>query len=778
MGEARPAAAGKGRLPAEVTSFVGRRRELADTRRLLAGSRLLTLLGVGGVGKTRLALRMAAEVRRTFTDGVCLVELAALRDPALLGLTLAEALELSQVSADPTADLAEYLEDKQLLLVLDNCEHLAEACAVLVGKLLAAAPGLRILVTSRHVLGVEGEQVLPVPPLSTPPAEAPGDGTGQDTDQYESLVLFTDRVRSVLPEFRIDDTNRCQVVEVCRRLDGIPLALELAAVWMRTLSLPQILDRLDDRFRLLAAGRRAAPPRQQALEAAVEWSYDLCSPAERLLWERLSVFSGGFDLDGAEQVCSGDGIPRDHVLDLVAGLMNKSIITRTMATSHTVAWYDMLSTISQYGGMRLAEAGRTREFQFRHRDYYRELAARWAAESFGPRQSDWYIQLRREHDNLRAALDFCLAEPGEAAAALEIAAPIWNFWFAGYLREGHRYLSRALDAAPEQTEVRALGLWAGSYLAMFLGEAGQLATLLAECKELAERYDDDRLRARIAEVSGHALIYQGELAAAVGILERGLAGFRAVGDELGQFDVLILLSAATFFSGDPRVEEFSRQALELASARGADSSKAYALWAVGIVQWRDHDQCEEATRSFREAIRLWMPLNDRTGIGFCVQALSWCAGSAAPDERAARLMGASRAVWRSSGAHVDETTPYSRFDEMTEQRIRARTGDAVFDGAFAVGAAYSFERAVALALGEERAAAPKSGPAGRLTRREHEIAALLGEGLSNREIAARLVISQRTAETHVEHILGKLGFNSRAQVARWIAEHRTGDVST
>ncbi len=759
----------RGRLPAELTSFVGRRRELADTRRLLSRSRLLTLTGTGGVGKTRLALRMSGDVRRTFADGVWFVELAALHDSALLGHTLAGALELSQVSANPTADLADYLEDKHLLLVLDNCEQVAEACAVLVSKLLAAAPRLRILATSRHVLGVEGEQVLAVPPLSTPPAEVPA----ADADQYESLVLFADRVRAVLPEFEIDERNRAQVIEVCRQLDGVPLALELAAVWMRTLTLAQILDRLEDRFRLLASGRQAAPARQQALDAAVTWSYDLCSPAERLLWERLSVFSGGFDLEGAEEVCSGDGIARDEVLDLVAGLMNKSIITRTVATDHAVAWYDMLSTISQYGGMRLAEAGMTREFRLRHRDYYRTLAAGWAEDSFGPRQADWYIRMRREHDNLRVALDFCLAEPDEEPAALEIAAPLWNFWFAGFLREGHRYLSRAIDAAPEQTPARALGLWADSYLAMFLGESEQLGRLLAECAELAERYDDDRLRARIAEVAGHSLIYQGDLAAAIGRLEEGLAGFRAVGDQLGEFDVLILLSAATFFIGDPRVEEFSRQAYELADSRGAVSSKAYALWSVGIVQWRDHDQVDEATRSLREAIRLWKPLNDRTGIGFCVQALSWCAGSGAPTEQAARLMGASRAVWRSSGAHVDETTPYSQFDDQTEARIRAAIGDAAFDGAFQVGAAYSFDQAVSLALGQEtgRERTAKPGMAGRLTRREHEIAVLIGEGLSNREIAARLVISQRTAETHVEHILSKLGFNSRAQVARWVAEH-------
>jgi predicted ATPase/DNA-binding CsgD family transcriptional regulator len=767
MAESKPAAPTRGRLPAELTSFVGRRRALAETRRLLSSSRLLTLTGSGGVGKTRLALRMAAEVRRTFPDGVWFVELGALQDPALLGHTLAGTLELSQVSANPTADLAEYLEDKHLLLVLDNCEHLAEACAVLVSKLLAAAPHLRILVTSRHVLGVEGEQVLSVPPLSTPSAEVPA----ADADQYEALILFVDRVRAVVPEFVIDETNRAQVIELCRRLDGVPLALELAAVWMRTLSLAQIIDRLEDRFRLLTGGRPTGPARQQALDAAIGWSYDLCSPAERMLWERLSVFAGGFDLEAVEEICSGDGVPRDDVLDLIAGLVNKSIITRTVATDHTVAWYDILSTMCHYGGRRLADAGRTREFELRHRDYYRTLAARWEADCFSPRQADWYIRMRREHENLRVALDFCLSEPGEGPAALEIAAPLWNFWFAGFLREGHRYLSLAIDAAPEQTPTRAKGIWAGAYLSMFLGEAEQSTRLLAECAELAERYDDEQLRARIAEVEGQALIYQGDLTGAVARLERGLASYRAVQDRLGEFDLLILLSAATFFLGDPRVEEFSRQAYELAESRSAASSKAYALWSTGIVRWRDHDQFEPATRAFREAIRLWLPMNDRTGIGFCVQALSWCAGSAAPDERAARLMGASRAVWRSSGAHVDETTPYSQFDELTAQRIRAVVGDEVFDGAFAQGAAYSFDQAVALALGEERETATKPGMAGRLTRREHEIAGLVGEGLSNREIAARLVISQRTAETHVEHILSKLGFSSRAQVGRWVAEH-------
>ncbi|HEY9335969.1 MAG TPA: LuxR C-terminal-related transcriptional regulator [Kribbella sp.] len=767
MGESKPGAPVRGRLPAELTSFVGRRRDLAQTRRLLSSSRLLTLTGPGGVGKTRLALRMAAEVRRTFADGVWFVELAALRDPALLGHTLAEALGLSQITADPAADLAEYLEDKQVLLVLDNCEQIAEACAVLVSKLLAAAPRLQVVATSRQLLGVEGEQVLSVAPLSTPPADVPA----ADADQYEAMVLFCDRVRAVLPGFTIDDNNRAQLIEVCRQLDGVPLALELAAVWMRTLSLQQILDRLEDRFELLATGKQAAPPRHQALEAAVDWSYDLCTEAERALWARLSVFSGGFDLDGAEEVCSGDGIARADVLGLIAGLLNKSIITRTAAAPHRAAWYDMLTTISQYGAHQLGTTAH--RYHLRHRDHYRSLAEQWATDNFGPRQADWYLRLRREHGNLRAALEFSLDEPDGGPAALEIAAPIWNFWFTGFPREGYNYLYRALEAAPEQTPIRAVGLWAGGYNAMFIGEAEQQARWLAECAELAERYDDDHLRARIAEVTGQALIYRGELSPALERLLPALDTFRAVGDGLGEFDVLILLSAATFFLGDPRVEEFSRQAYELATSAGAASCEAYGLLAVGLVQWRDHERFEDATRSFREAIRLWQPLNGRTGIAFCVQTLSWCGASSAPDATSARLLGAAGAVWRSTGARLDGSTPYGRFDRQAEGRIRAAIGDAAFDRAFELGAGYSLDQAVALALGGETPQAPaaRTGLAGRLTEREYEIAVLLGDGLSNREIAARLVISQRTAETHVERILRKLAFTSRAQVARWIRDH-------
>ena len=748
---------------------------MAETRRLLSSSRLLTLTGVGGVGKTRLAVRMAADLRRSFPNGVWFVELAPLHDPQLLPHTVANTLDLRQVSADPAADLAEYLEDKRLLVVLDNCEHLTDACAVLTSKLLAAAPELHVLATSRHVLGVEGEQILPVPPLSAPEdrGQAPG-----DPRRYEAVALFLDRATAVAPDFRLVDANRAAVLELCRRLDGIPLAIELAAVWLRTLTPSQILDRLEDRFALLSSGRSTAPPRQRALDTAIGWSFDLCSPAEQLLWGRLSVFVGGFDLDAAEDVCSGNGLARPDVLGLIAGLVNKSIITRQDATSHASSRYQMLETIRQYGAARLLESGELLDMRRRHRDHYRSLAQEFGRDSFSPRQADWFLRLRRENGNVRAAIDMCLESADDAPLALDIAAPMWNFWFAGFLREGHRYLVRALERAPAPDLRRAYGLWAASYLSMFAGEFDRTHTMLTECSTLAEQFDDELLRARIEECRGHAAMYQGDLVGACGFLESGLRRFRAVGDPLGEFDTLVLLSAATFFLDDPRVEAFSEQSLALAESHGALSSKAYGLWSVGIVRWRQ-GRLDEARRALRESIGLFEPMHDLTGISFGVQALSWCAALESPDEKAALLLGASQAVWRASGAKVDETTAYGLFDQRSEEAVRQALGDAGFEKAFAEGAAYSLDRALALALrdgeGSEdsepaSSAWPSTGVDAGLTRREREIARLIAAGLSNREIAARLVISSRTAESHVANILNKLGLTSRAQVAVRMAE--------
>jgi predicted ATPase/DNA-binding CsgD family transcriptional regulator len=765
-----------GALPVELTSFVGRRQELAAIRPMLGECRLVTLTGMGGVGKTRLALRTAMELRRQFADGVWFVELASLRDPLLLPHTVAKALHLEQVSPDPTGDLADWLEHRHLLMVLDNCEHLADACATLIGKLLAAAPELRILATSRHVLGAEGEQLVAVPPLSTPEDSV---GLVGDASHYESVALLVDRARAMDPDFAITEDNRDAVLDLCRRLDGLPLAIELAAVWLRTLSPAQIVGRLDDRFNLLSTGRRGGPARQQALDAAVAWSFDLCSPEERLLWSRLSVFSGGFDLEAAEEVCSGEGIDRYEVLPLLAGLVDKSIVIREDDDAHKTSWFRMLETIREYGVALVDDSGQTRAIQLRHRDHYRTLATQFAEEFFTPRQAGWFIRLRREHGNLRAAIDFCLSEPREATAALEIAAPVWNWWFAGFLQEGYRNLLRALELATDPTGSRAYALFATSNLAIHLSDFDRALAMLAEGAELADGLGDELLGNRIKQCQGHALLHRGDPAAAIPLLEEAYAGAQRLGQPREEFRSLHLLSLATGLVGDPQDRELSRRAVEVAEQHAAESSKAWALWGLGLAECRAGD-FPNACESLRESLRMFQAMRNVNGMGFCVQGLSWCAAFSSPDQHAARLLGAAYAVWRDTGGNFSSGT-YLQRDQQSLELVRESLGNAEFEAAFADGATYSVDQAVAMALGNPAGLGPPSGNGlpkaktahpGRLTQRQWEIAGLLAEGLSNKEIAARLVISQRTAETHVEHIFIKLGFRSRAQVSGWMAEQR------
>ena len=741
---------GVGNLPAELTSFVGRRRELRDAKRLLAAARLLTVTGAGGVGKTRLAARVAGDMRRGFVDGVWLVELADLRDPQLLASTVAAVFDL-RGSADPAAGLAEYLEGRQLLLVLDNCEHLADECAVLVEKLLATAAGVRVLATSRHALHTEGEHILHLDPLAVPGHE----------DMTDAVALFVERASAVLPGFELTPDNRAAVARVCRRLDGIPLALELAAVRLRVLSVDQLEARLDDRFGLLTSGPRTAQPRQRTLEATMDWSYELCSPDEQRLWAQLSVFPGGFDLDAAEHVGQSE-VP---VLDVLAGLVDKSVLSRKDGTFGWQAWYRMLETVREYAAGKLVDEPVVRARQV---EYYVALARRYRAEGFGPRQLEWVGRLRREHPNLRAVVEYCLSTPGREGDALDIAASLWNFWYGGGLvPEGFRYLRRGLGLWRERGVVRARALYAASFLAIQTGAADG-RELLAELAVLAEELADDRLRAGHLECAGMATFFAGDLPGGAALLEEALAGYRVAGDALLVFDTLVLLSAAYFFLGDGRGAAAAEEALGLTERFEARWSRGYALWAVAIHRWRE-GRCPEAVRLLREAVAL--RLADRTLLAFLLEALAWCQSSEGEHEQAARLLGSAHAVWRLSGARVDEMSPYQGFDEQCAGQAREALGVAAFDAAFAAAAGFGVEEAVAGALAEEPAKAVrrKRVEPGGLTRRELEIAELVARGMSNKEIAAMLVIGRRTVETHVENILVKLGFTSRTQVASWLA---------
>ncbi len=488
-----PGARVTGNLPAELTSFVGRRDELAEVRRLLAGSRLVTLTGVGGVGKTRLALRAAAELRRSFPGGVWLVRLDQLREEALVAQAVAGALGLQdRADYSPEAALAGYLAGRQLLLVLDNCEHLVDAAAKLADQLLRAAAGLRVLATSREALIIDGEMVLPVPPLPVPEAGQPL--TAAELGVFPAVRLFAERAAQVVPGFTVTEANQAAVAGICRRLEGLPLAIELAAAQTRVLSPEQVDARLGDRLGLLTRGGRARPARQQTLRASIGWSYELCGPAERLLWARLSVFAGGFELDAAESICADHQLAAGQVLDLLAALAGKSVLTAEHGQG--VARYRLPEPLREYGQERLHESGQDTALRRRHRDWHEQLARRADTGWLSPQIADWTARLFREHANVAAALDFCQAEPGEAEAGLRIAMHVWllYYWGAGHVSEGRYRLGQALARAREPTVWRARGLLLAGFLAAIGGDRGAARPLLEQGTGLAGQLNDPATR--------------------------------------------------------------------------------------------------------------------------------------------------------------------------------------------------------------------------------------------------------------------------------------------
>ncbi|MFI7705052.1 ATP-binding protein [Nonomuraea sp. NPDC049480] len=758
-------------LPAELNTFVGRRHEIAEIKRLLSEGRLVTLVGVGGVGKTRLALRVAFDLRRAFRDGVWLVELAALESPELLLQTVTETLEIHDRSLRPPVQvLVDHLRDRQILLILDNCEHLLTECAEMAEALMRSVPDLHILATSRQALGAAGERMMPVPTMSVP--ETDGAGPADALRQSDAVRLFVERAQAAVPGFEVTDANRDSVTRICRRLDGIPLAIELAAVRLRAISVQQLLTRLDDRFRLLTTGPRTALPRQQTLRALIDWSYALCTDEERLFWSRLSVFSGGLDLEAAEHVCAGDGIASEEVFDLVNGLVEKSVLAREEQPQ--AVRYRLLETIRQYGRDRLRESGEEVALKRRHRDWYLDLATRAQNDWYGPGQVTWFARLRAEHGNLRTAMDYCLTTPGEAEAGLAIATALRFYWIAaGALREGRGWLDRLLAAAAVTTSgptpARAKALCVNARLAVLQSDFGVAGALLDECRDLGRRLGDATVLAGAAYVAGLSSLIQRDPAGAVDQLGEAAEGNLAVGDEMGVVNALMYLATAHSLLGhsDQATAQF-KECLAICETRREHWFKSYTLWLFGIEMWRQGDTAR-AIEMEREAIRLKQPFDDRLGIALCVEALAWMAADDAP-ERTAVLLGASRESWRSFGGPLFGYL--SGYHDTADTVARERLGEGGFEAAFRKGTELGSAETLAYAMGRVTpppSAKRKSEPSP-LTRRELEIARLVAQGMSNKEIAAKLVIAQRTAEAHVEHILCKLGFNSRAQIAAWVGE--------
>lgn len=757
-------------VPADLTSFLGRRQDIAAVRQLVSTARLVTLTGFGGVGKTRLAFRVATEVRRAFPDGVCLVELASLQDRTLLPHTLIDALAVRELTSRPPIEvLCDHLRDRQLLILLDNCEHLVDAVAELADRLLRAASQLRILATSRQALRIGGEYVYQVAPLPVPHPGAellPGTAT-----QYPSIALLAERAAAVVPGFTLSPENEAAVVRLCQRLEGIPLAIELAAVRLRVLSPDDLVKRLDDRFELLRDGSRNLPERHQTLQALIDWSYELCTPAERTLWARASVFAGGFDLEALEKVCTDDALPPRAVLDIVCGLLDKSIFLREVADSHVR--FGMLETIRAYGQARLAEAGEQDELERRHRDWSLRLIDSAEANWVGPRQQDWARRLQLEHANLRRALEYCVSHPGEERAGLHLAGVPWLWAAMGYLTEGRLWLDRTLALAKEPTHERAWALAAAGYLAIFQGDDAAAKALPRQARALARQLDDRVTLALATHVIGARELLGTNPGAAIPLFHEAL-GLYAETDlsPLYPDTLRIELATAHIFLGEvDKAAAVIDDVLERSEANGDRWQLSYALWGRGYVALLSGD-IAAAEADLCASLTIKRYFHDTLGLALALEVLAWTTVTKADYERGAIMFGSADKLWQIVGTGLLPTQrgPF-------EKTAREELGDATFDAIHARGIALALDDALALALHERRQPAPEARPpAPTLTRRQREVAEMVAAGMSNKEIAAKLVISLRTAEGHVESILTKLDFTTRTQIANWVHQ-QSGEQS-
>jgi predicted ATPase/DNA-binding CsgD family transcriptional regulator len=815
-------------LPLELSSFVGREREIDEVKGLLESTRLLTLTGAGGCGKTRLALRVAKDLVGEFKDGVWMAEVASLSSPELVAQAVAQALGVREQPDRPLdATLVDALRSKQLLLVLDNCEHLLEATARLVETMLVSCPELRVLSTSREALGIGGEVNRVVPSLSVPdPRFSP-----QELEGYESVRLFTERARYRNPSFVLSARNVRAVAEICRRLDGIPLAIELAAVRVGVLSAEQIASRLDDSLKLLRAGGRSAVPRHRTLGATLDWSYELLSKPEQKLFGRLSMFVGSWTLEAAEAVVAGEGIEQENILDLLGRLVDKSlVVTEESGEEEGASFlrYRMLEPVRQYALERLVEGGEAEEIRRRYAAYFVALAEEAEPKLTTVEQMIWLERLEADHNNLRAVLSWSLGV-GEPETALRLGAALSRFWFVrGYTNEGLGWLEEALSLSAKGAEpLRARALNGAGHLAWSQGDLDRAQALREESLALSRQAGDKREIANALNGLGIVTRRRGNFEAARDLHEEALTVSRELDDRWVVAQSIDLLGRAAAFQGDyaaalPRLEEALKMYWKVGESEGIAKSTA----VMGMVALGQGDY-STASLHLREAQKILSDLGDQRGIGMMKTTLgdaalnrgerdaayslyeealrdlkyvgdkwwiAWClegmAGLAVAREqsaRAARLFGAARALRGTIGA--PRPPAFRSYHDRNLATIRDRLGEAAFEAAFSEGRAMSPEQAIEYALSaeeeeqEESASVPatktapkpsvssSSYPPAGLSAREAEVLKLVAEGLTNTQIAERLFISPRTVDRHLNSTYAKLKVGSRAAATRFAIEH-------
>jgi non-specific serine/threonine protein kinase len=678
--------------------------------------------------------------------------------------------------------LVAWLQGRQLVLLLDNCEHLVEACAQLADRLLSVCAGLRILATGREPLRLAGEVVYPVAPLALPDVgrlPADPDAVGR----YPAVQLFVERARAVQPAFGLTTSNTAAVAQICVQLDGLPLALELAAARVRALTAEQIAARLDNMFRTLVAGSRTAPGRHQTMRATFDWSYDLLSPAEQRLFQRLAVFAGGWTLEAAEAVCSGDGIPPDEVVELLARLVDRSLLVAVETPAGSGAMrYRFLEPTRQYAVEQLQASGESAAAERRHTAYFMSLATAGEELWRGAWEMEWLERMDLEQDNLRAALRHTRDDP-EMDAHLLLCIRHTRFWeVRGYLEEGQRWLSDAIALAEEaqaQAMLRMRAVGRATYLATHRGAFDQSGPLSQRWFALARELGDEAAAAEARDYIAYALWTQGALDDAASLIEESLAFFRMGDDKINLGANLMNLGWLQIERGNlERARELFDEVVPLARDGRDPVQEAVGLAGSGFLAHLDGDY-QAAGRLARQALALLQEIGHRAYIGSALDLLGVLAAGAGQAPRAAQLFGASELV-------SEETQVQAKYGAIQSERERyvtaARLGPGAvsFADAWSAGRAMSLAQAMAYALADDEPAAPATvqpeqtmtpPKIGGLSPREREVVALVARGLSNREIATRLVITERTAGAHVEHILAKLGFATRTQIGVWAAEH-------
>jgi predicted ATPase/DNA-binding CsgD family transcriptional regulator len=803
-------------LPIQLTSFIGREREVVDIKRLLFNARLVTLTGAGGSGKTRLAIQLATLVKDEYQDGAWLVDLAALREPVLVPQLVAQALGVRLAPEKPVLELLiHWVESKNLLLILDNCEFLIDACMQLAQQLLSGSTGLRILATSREPFAMTGETIYPISGLACPNFNEVFRSKPQDLMQYDAMRFFVEHVRTGNPDFSITSENAYAIAEICRRLDGLPLALELASSRSNVLTPQQISERLDDRFSLLVSHQRSDPdPRHKTLRAAIEWSYYLLTPPEQMLLRRLSVFTSGFSLAAVGSVCAGEEIEYNQVLELLSMLVSKSLVV-AQTLQRGEARYSFLETIREFAQEKLISSGEWQEIKDRHLQYYLKLTEEISEKLNGQYQQIWLTWLEGEYDNIRAALAWSL-ESKRIEVGLRIGIAMYQFWtIRDDVEEGLVWMERLLAPADEGTfpAVRANALAYASFLAGFRGntevqikygnEAATIAEAVGEEGKLILRFALSGLAygARAAgdyqtefnamqrviqlnrelrdayqlgvtlSVGSFSAMALGEYDTAHAMLDEGLTLLREAGNTYR-------IAMALNFSGDLsrceqnylRAQTAYEESISLLREVEARRDLASALQNLGHACLHLGD-LERARALFNESLALQLTLQNIPGMAECLigfAALAVVCGFAAPG---ARILAAAVAI---GGQRIVSAWAATRMEyEYYLALIHARMTETELQAELAAGEALSLEQAVEYAQKlplKEIAAQLARKQVGELTVREREVAERIAQGKTNAEIADELVVSKRTVEKHIAHILIKLGATNRAQIVRWTFE--------